>query len=462
MTVRVIDPTGHAVTSTEETIVHLTGISRDKAPEPELSGTAVTGDRYYSRDFAQQEWDALWPRVWQVAGRVDQIPEAGDYLTWQIGRDPILCVRGTDGQVRVFYNVCQHRGNKLVTAEVGSLAGGDFQCAYHGWQFGDDGRLNHVPDEDDFSNGSPCGKRNLVELRSDTWGGFIWFNMDRDAKPLREWLEPVADHLDGYRMENMKRTHWVTVVGDFNWKCVQDNFNESYHLPYVHPETVAVMNEHHSACQFDLYPSGHARMLMPGGGPGPHYRGRADRTLRSLAQDFEFWDFDPEPFREDLAGLRRALQNQKRALGAEKGYDFSQYSDEQLTDHYHYTVFPNISFSMKPDGCIWLRSTPHPTDPEKCIFDMWYLTQFPEGVTEYYSNSMHDFVSIDAQVEHQTGKAGEVSCGRGIDQDVAIWDTQFQGLRSRGFQGGYLPDQERRITFFHDNIDRHLAMGPLQ
>lgn len=437
------------------------GITRAKAPEPEFGTAPITGDRYYSQDFAQREWDCLWPRVWQIAGRVDQIPEAGDYVTYEVGRDSILCARGDDGRVRAFYNVCQHRGNKLVHAEAGSLAGGDFQCAYHGWRFDTAGTLTWVYDEDDFRQGTPCGKRNLVEIPCDTWAGFIWFNMDPTCDDLRSWLAPVADHLDAYRMEDMKRTHWVTIEGDWNWKCVQDNFNESYHLPFVHPQTLPAMNEHHSGCQFDLYPSGHARMLMPGGGPGPQYTGRADRTFKSLGQDLEFWELDPEPYRDDLPGLRTALQRRKRELGAAKGYDFSAYSDEQLTDHYHYTVFPNISFSMKPDGCIWLRGTPHPTDPERCIFDMWYLTLFPAGSTEYYSNSMRDWVSIDHQVEHQTGLAGEVSCGPGIDQDVAIWSSQQQGLRSRGYRGEYLPWQERRIRYFHDNIDRYLAMGPL-
>ena len=77
------------------------------------------------------------------------------------------------------------------------------------------------------------------------------------------------------------------------------------------------------------------------------------------------------------------------------------------------------------------RSAPHPTDPNKCLFDMWYLTMFPKGAKEYYSNSMRDWVSIDHQVEHVTGLAGEVSCGPGIDQDVAIWSTQHKGLRLR-------------------------------
>ena len=447
------------MTDTASSPVEIRGISREKAPEPELgTDPIILGHRYTSPEFAQREWDHMWTRVWQVAGRVDQIPEPGDYVNYEIGQESIIAVRGDDAKIRAFYNVCQHRGNQLVNAEVGTLAGGEFQCAYHGWRFDTTGECTWVYDEDDFPQGTPCGNRNLVEIPCDTWGGFIWFNMDPGAAPLRDWLSPVADQLDGYRMENMKRTHWVTVVGD--WKCVQDNFNESYHLPFVHPQTVASMNEHHSGCQFDLYPSGHARMLMPGGGPGPQYRGRADRTFQSLQQDFEFWEFDPEPYRDNLQGLRVALQQRKRELGASKGYDFSSYSDEQLTDHYHYTVFPNVSFSMKPDGCIWLRSAPHPTDPNKCIFDMWYLTQFPEGVTEYYSNSMRDWVSIDHQAEHQTGRADEVSCGPGIDQDVAIWTTQHKGLRSRGYRGEYLPTQERRIRFFHENIDKYLDMPP--
>jgi phenylpropionate dioxygenase-like ring-hydroxylating dioxygenase large terminal subunit len=433
------------------------GISRDKAPEPPLSDGPLDGERYWSPEFMRREWDGLWTKVWLIAGRVDQLQKPGDYLTWEIGRESILCSRGTDGRIRAFYNVCQHRGNRLVHAERGALSGGQFQCAYHGWRFDDTGALTWVYCEEDFPAGTPCGRRNLAEIPCDTWGGFVWVNMDEGCESLADYLEPVAGQLDCYRMENMRRTHWVTLEGDFNWKCVQDNFNESYHLPYVHPQTLPVMNEHYSACQFDLYPSGHCRMLMPGGGPGPQYSGKPERTFQSMAQELAFWELDPEPYREDLPALRIALQQRKRELGQAKGYDFTTYSDEQLTDHYHYTVFPNVSFSMKPDGCIFLRGNPHPTDPEKCLFDMWYLTLFPEGAQEYYSNSMRDWVSIDHQVEHERGKAGEVSCGPGIDQDVAIWSTQQAGLRSRGFRGGYLPTQERRIRFFHDNIDGYLA-----
>jgi phenylpropionate dioxygenase-like ring-hydroxylating dioxygenase large terminal subunit len=435
------------------------GVPRTKAPEPVLSTKAMTGERYWSREFMELEWERLWTRTWLIVGREDQFREAGEYVTQEIGRESVLVVRGSDGRLRAFYNVCQHRGNRLVNAEVGALHGGQFSCAYHGWRFADTGTLTWAYDEDDFAGGSPCGNVNLEEIPCDTWGGFVWINFDPACVGLREYLHPVADHLDCYRMEDMKRTHWITLEGDFNWKCMQDNFNESYHLPFVHPQLSFTLNEHHSGCQFDMYESGHVRMLMPGGGPGPHFTGRVDRVLDGMRETLTFWELDPEQFRDDPAAIRAALQKRKRELGEAKGFDFSRYTDEQLTDNYHYTIFPNVSFSMKPDGCIVLFAFPHATDPEKCFFQMWYLTLFPEGAKQYYSASMRDWVDVDARIPHQSGKAGEVSCGPTIDQDVAIWNTQQAGLRSRGFRGAHLPKQEYRIRYFHDNLDTWLGLA---
>ncbi|MCZ6618788.1 MAG: aromatic ring-hydroxylating dioxygenase subunit alpha [Gammaproteobacteria bacterium] len=432
------------------------GIDRSKAPEPELGSGPITGERYYSKEFAHREFEQMWSKVWLIACLEDEVRSSGDYITCEIGRESILCVRGEDDKIRAFYNVCQHRGNRLVHNNQGNTAS-EFACAYHGWRYDTRGILKWVYCEEDFPQGSPCGKRNLIEIPCESWAGFVWYNLDPDAKPLRDYLSPVAEQLDCYAMERMHRTHWVTLEGDFNWKCVQDNFNESYHLPYVHAGVESILDEHYSNCQFDLYASGHCRMLMPGGGPNPNYPGSVDNVFQGLSQELSFWDLDPEPFRNDLAKLRMALQAQKRKLGKSKGYDFSRYTDEQLTDHYHYTVFPNLSFSMKPDGCIFLRGNPHPTDPEKCLFDMWYLTLFPEGATEYYAASQRDWVSVDYRAAHETGKVGEVSCGPGIDQDVSIWSSQQQGLRSRGFKGEYMAKQERRIRYFHETLDRYLG-----
>jgi phenylpropionate dioxygenase-like ring-hydroxylating dioxygenase large terminal subunit len=427
-----------------------------KFPEPNLKNNPITPDRYFSEAFADLEWDKIWTKTWQIAGMAAQVAKVGDWLTADLGTETIVCVRGDDGQVRAFYNVCQHRGMPVVTGAQGN--GKRLVCPYHGWSYDLKGILRTVPEETDFVQGSPCGKTNLVEIACEVWAGFVWFNMDRQAAPLRTFLGPIADHIDSYPMDSMVRTHWVTIEGDFNWKLIQDNFNESYHVPFVHPQTKFVMEYSHKYCQFDLFPEGHARMFMPGAGPTKTLRGGETETLRQLSQELAFWGLDPEQFRGGKTGdIRLALQKAKREKGAEKGFDFSSYHDDQLTDHWHFTIFPNLSFSLKPDGNIWLRGRPHETDPEKCYFDMWYMTLFPEGTERYYSQSMTEWVDVGTPAPHIQGKVGEITMGPGIDQDVEVWGHQQRGLHSRGYKRDYLAWQERRVRFFHENLEQWIA-----
>jgi phenylpropionate dioxygenase-like ring-hydroxylating dioxygenase large terminal subunit len=431
-------------------------IDKAKLPEPNLSTGPIAGERYWSREFMQAEWDRIWTRAWLIGGLAEQVPNPGDFFTYEIGRESILVTRGDDQRVRAFYNVCPHRGKRLVDAEQGHAR--RIACAYHGWRFKPDGELSFVPCAEDFTGGTPCGRVNLEELRCEVFAGFIWVNLNPDARPLAEHLGPVGPQIANYEMEKMRRTHWVTLDGDFNWKCVQDNFNESYHLPYVHPGTLYVMEQSYKDCQFDLYADhGHARMFMPGSRPSKSLKGQTETVIAALERELRYWDLDPESFRSDPMAIRAALQRAKRERGAAKGWDYSRFHDEQLTDHWHYTVFPNLSFSLKPDGCIWLRADPHPTDPEACVFDMWYFTWFPEDGGPYFANAMAEAVDPGAAVPHKRGKVGEISCGPAIDQDVAIWSSQQKGLRSRGYRGGHLAGQESRVRFFHDTIDRWLA-----
>ena len=426
-----------------------------KLPEPDLHGRPITPERYYSKDFMAREWDKVWTKTWQIAGLARQLSNVGDQITMPLGTETILCVRGDDEQVRAFYNVCQHRGMELVGTP--SASSRRIVCPYHGWAYDLKGVLRTVPEEKDYGQGSPCGKLNLVEIKCEVWAGFVWFNMDTDAAPLRQFLGPIADQIDTYPMDDMVRTHWVTLEGDFNWKLVQDNFSESYHVPFVHPETKYVMEYSAQYCQFDLYPEGHCRMFMPGAGPTQSLKGGEDETLALLAEELTFWGLDPESYRGGRTrAIRLDLQRQKRLLGDEKGYDFSSYHDSQLTDHWHYTIFPNLSFSLKPDGNIWLRARPHETDPEKCYFDMWYMTLFPKGETRYYSQTMKEWVGVETPAPHIQGPVDKVSAGPAIDQDVAIWSGQQRGLHSRGYRRDYLAGQENRMRYFHETLEKWL------
>ena len=154
--------------------------------------------------------------------------------------------------------------------------------------------------------------------------------------------------------------------------------------------------------------------------------------------------------------IRTALQQQKRQLGPTRGYaHYQNLRDEQLTDYYHYTIFPNFAVSVTADGFHFLRSTPHPTDPEKCIFDNWFYATEPEGETRPVGTPA-GLVERGAEVEHEIIDYGDKSVGLGIDQDMSITTGQQLGFRSRGFKGVYLSGQEARVRRYHEVIDEYV------
>ena len=268
----------------------------------------------------------------------------------------------------------------------------------------------------------------------------------------------IRDRVETYQVENMIRTHWVTIEGDFNWKIVQDNFHESYHLPFVHPQSRYFIEMSYRHCQFDMYDKeGHTRMFMPGARPTMGLKGDFEKTKAQVKEEHEFWGLDSEIFRADPHSMREAMQKVKREKGAEKGFDYSRFTDAQLTDHYHYTLFPNCSLSLKPDGCIFLMAYPHPSDPEQCLFHMWYLTWYPEGEDEYFSHALKKTLPRDFKPPHEIGPYPQVSAGVAIDQDLDIWSTQQLGLRSRGYIRDHMPQQENRVRFFQERVDKYIA-----
>ena len=438
-----------------DTITGYILIDENKVEDPKLGNEPITGDRYYSKEFMDKEWEGIWTKTWLIAGLSAQIPNTGDRFTFDIGRENILFTRDKEGKVHAFYNVCQHRGNRLVHEEISS--GKFMACNYHGWRFSNEGDLIFVPSPEDFEGGTPCGKLKLVEILCREWAGFLWFSMDENVEPLEDFLGPIKSQIETYQVENMIRTHWVTIEGDFNWKVVQDNFCESYHLPFVHPQSRYFIEMSYRHCQFDMYDKeGHTRMFMPGARPTMGLKGDFEKTKIQVKEEHEFWGLDSETFREDPHSMREAMQKVKREKGAEKGFDYSRFTDDQLTDHYHYTLFPNASLSLKPDGCIFLMAYPHPNDPEQCLFHMWYLTWYPEGQDEYYSHALKKTLPRDFKPPHEIGPYPQVSAGLAIDQDLDIWSTHQLGLRSRGYKKAHMPQQENRVRFFHERVDKYI------
>ncbi len=421
--------------------------------DPPVRGDPITSDRYFSREWMQKEWDHLWTKVWHVGGLVSDLEAPGDYVVHNFMRESVVMVRQDDGSVKAFFNACRHRGNRLVWSDIG---GSDvLTCSYHGWQWAKDGTLVHVQDAEDFRGGSPCGKVKLKEIPCATWGGFVWFNMDTNCRPLKEWLAPLPEQLAGYRMETMTRVLFVTAEVPCNWKIIRDNFNESYHLPTLHPELATFIDDDYTDTSFEMYPSGHNRMVQKGCSPS----GRLDlpeAVEPDLAGILHEWGLDAADFQDRAKEARLALQKAKRELGRVRGFKHHDtMTDSQLTDYYHYTLWPNLTITMSPDGFQILRSEPHPTDPEKCIFDHWYLMPPVEGRTEVVTPVG---VVPYKDAERDRFDYGDKTLGFVADQDMSIAVGQQQGLHSRGYDGGILSGQEKRVQRFHELLNDALGV----
>ena len=432
-------------------------------PQQRLRGHRLEGHRYTSREFFAREWEGMWTRVWLLLGRESEMPNEGDWQREDVGPESILMVRQADGSVKAFYNVCQHRGNQLVSAQLGS--GKRFVCRYHSWAFDIDGELKFAPDADDFPEGNPCGKLRLEEIPCETFAGFIWVNMDPSCRDLKTFLGPIWDDWTRYELESWKRYVALTTTLPCNWKVVMDNFNESYHVPTVHRPTGASVERKrmhsgidtdHANTRFDLSDEGHNRMIMPAGYAGVSLDkdGSIGEPLRTVLRE---WALDAEDFKGRPRDTRAALQKAKRELGPARGYHhYNNLADEQFTDAFHYTLFPNFAVSLWADGFHFLRARPHPNDPEQCVFDNWWYASQPEHETAPVRTTV-GIVARDSEAQHEVFAYGEKSMGRTIDQDMAVFSAQQVGLRSRGYHGAYLAGQESRVRRYHELIDDYVA-----
>ncbi len=198
--------------------------------------------RYYDRDFFELEAERLWPRVWQVACRLEEIPEPYDFTTYEILDQSIVVVRTPDADsgalgVTAFQNACRHRGVRVAQGR-GRCEDG-FTCPFHGWCYAPDGHNTAIPRRKSFSGHNLMpGDLDLTPVRCETWGGWAWINLDDTAPPLRQCLEPFATSLDAWKVESLRTEWWYAARLPVNWKLAIEAFVEAYHVPVTHPQLV--------------------------------------------------------------------------------------------------------------------------------------------------------------------------------------------------------------------------------
>lgn len=423
--------------------------------------------RYVDARYIADEWTAIWRDTWLVAGLVSDVSEPGDFFLFDIGPEQILVTRTSSGAIQGFYNVCQHRGNRLVSDERGHAA--NFRCAYHAWTYSIDGELQAIPYAERFANPVPCAERALQTVHTAVWAGLIFVHLGEQPPSLETFLGPVADHLAPYDFAAMTLVEDQTVHLDCNWKAVVDNFSELYHVDFLHPQHRRMVD-----CCNDtvhLFNHGHTGLAVPGATFNPRFPVPEAPTDIHRAQ-LEQIGLNADDFVGRVPEIRAAVQKQKRQHGLEMGFDYSAFSDDQLSDVWQYNLFPNIIMSFTP-GHLWLmRVRPHLSDPHRCEFDKLSLVRFADpdlgdrvrgpaektrahlavagAKPENYQRPQRDVFSYDAVIN------GTKTMTDTIDQDVELLAAVQAGMRSAGFKDTYLNDDELRVQHFHNEWERRL------
>ena len=216
--------------------------------------------RFTSDEFWDLEQKYLWPRSWVIAGRSEDIPNVGDFFTFDDLGVPILLIRGKDLQVRAFYNTCQHRGAPVVRESSGTSK--LLRCQYHSWSYDiDSGQLVSVPDERDFVDLDKT-ERCLPTISCAVWDNWIFVNQDANAISLAEHIGSIADEMSEFQGQSLRTVAKQSEIVPCNWKVTAEAFLEVYHFRHIHSRNGESLLDNRGATM-GLLPNGCSRMVTP-------------------------------------------------------------------------------------------------------------------------------------------------------------------------------------------------------
>ena len=426
-----------------------------KQPEVDNGIKMAAKNGYFSRDCMQLEWEKLWTRTWLIAGVSADLNEVGDFFLFNICEESIIVTRTEEG-VKAFYNVCSHRGARLVREERGNRK--VFICPFHSWSFRHTGELRRITDEEYFKPEVIAHRPGLKPLACEEHAGIIFINMDTNPPPLKESIGLPEGYLEAYRIHEMKVVRHVRSEWGANWKVGVEAFYESYHLHAVHPETRGVMGDLN--VQYDLYPKGASRMIVPLGQPSPRIADQktVNAGLKIMLEDA---GIDPAGFDGSAEDVRRAIQQGKRARAERLGLDYSCFTDGQLSDSWATGIFPNVQIGCHPEAVFMMRFLPHESDPERFYYDTMTLA-LPVADPNYCPPAwmgLPEDTDMSGVIRPQTEYYSiEEDAGLGLvlSQDASLLPVVQQGMRSRGFDGQLWSEQEQRLRHFHAELERRL------
>lgn len=404
-------------------------------------------ERYISPDFAAREIERLWPKVWHVACSVDHVAEPGDWYEHRVGPYSVLIVRGDDGELRAFQNVCRHRGNTLCTGSGQGIT--ELRCVFHRWSWDLEGRLREVPSRRGFG-GISNDDFPLLDVQVDTWARFVFVNLDLDAEPLAEFLEGVPDDIAWVGLDDFRCTFTTVTPVPCNWKAVNEGFSETYHVQGLHREMLGSIDDVNSGQR--LWER-HGVSYQPYGVPSPRLgRNVADEVVwRSFIETQggrmgpDYTVDSPVPEIPEGQILQDVIADLVRSHQATLGVDLSRFDTSQILELNQYNLFPNVTVLISADLCTILTARPGAT-PDDAELVALHFQRMP-------SADAPRTVPTDVHVPIEDADFGFV-----LNQDFSVIKTIQTGLHQPGLGHLVLSNEECRIINMHRNLERYLDL----
>ena len=410
----------------------------------------VPKERYYHPDFYALEVERLWPRVWQMACRLEEIPHPRDFVEYEFLDQSVVVVRMDDGSVRAFQNACRHRGVRVVQGR-GACENG-FTCPFHGWCYGPDGTNVAVTRRKTFSaHNMVKDDLNLTPVRCELWGGCAWVNLDNDAPPLRRCIEPAATILDAWKIESLRAEWWYACRLPANWKLAQEAFFEQYHVLEAHQQLrVPSRMAPRKGDAFDpqAWLDGELEYLrMMSEGMDGMVHAQDVRIAEQLRDEIEL----PSDPMASMSTWHRAFNDAVTSWHRAAGHDVPDLNELEangLNEPMGY-VFPHFFVLPMYSSASSYRF--RPLGPEETLMEIWSLTRYSEGEAPPAPQPPEAWTPDDPRWPAIPA------------QDFSNVPRQQRGLHAKGFEYMRLSAGiEGHISNFHRLLDGFLAGRPYQ
>jgi len=418
---------------------------------PYLGSENLSVERYLSREFHELEVEHVWKRTWQATCRETEIAKAGDTFVYDIADISIIVTRNEQGQLKAFKNACLHRGRQLVDGN-GSYK--HFRCPYHAFTWSLDGDFKGAPCQWDFQHINEANIA-LPEVLVDTWGGWVFINMDRNAQSLHDYLGVLPAHFERWKPENAFKMIHVEKVIPCNWKIGWEAFIESYHAVATHPQILPYTDDADS--QYDVWGDHISRTITALGVPSHHLTDLTDQDVVDNMLGVSAMVARPNSalVPEDLSAREYIAQLNAQEFSPNHDRPLEEFAtNSERMDSILYSVFPNFAPWAGFHPNITYRFRPNGDDHTSAIMEIIVICQLPSNAKRPLDMPVRRLGENELFSEApELGK----SLGTIFDQDLFNMPKIQKGLKN--VESGELilaNYQEVRIRHFHQTLDKYI------